>query len=439
MIVAYVTALPSAAVEQTRKLLTASSHSADLWWILGIPLAIGIALYAITRVRCGWAFVLAVVGIGLALSTRVPQQLYMLGRHYAHYPALREFAEILLFEEGTMEPVVVFHSTDGSMQVSINSKICATSQPQDMKTQRLLAHLPVLLSQDPAHSVVVGLGAGVTAGAVAIHPAVREVDVIELEPKVLLAAEVFAAFNDNVLENPKVRIRINDGRHFISTSRQRFGVITSDPVDPWMAGAAALYTVEYFELCRDHLVEGGVFTQWLGMYELNVDGMRSILAAFATAFPDGGFWITPRDVLLVGSNRPIRIDVIRLRERLRAEPVVRESLSYVGIHSVEQLLGCYLCSCASMKGFLADAPVNHDANLYVQFSGGFSYYEWNHPELRGVLADQRAFDPDLFVVPPADADRFRASLEREWAGYAAMREEEDAAFRRQRAAIQRGR
>lgn len=412
--VAFGTGWPDRMGDCMQQFVRAASDWPTWAWVVSIPAVVGLVMVSTTRVRCWWAFVLATAGVGIALWARVPTQLYMLGRHYAHQAYLNEFAEILYFEEGVLEPVVVYNSIDGSMQVSINSKICATSQPEDMLTQRMLAHIPTLISSDPSHSVVVGLGAGITAGAVAIHDSVKRLDVIELEPVVRNAARLFAEYNDGVMDNPKVHVTINDGRHFISTSNTKFGVITSDPVDPWMAGAAALYTVEYFKACREHLIEGGTFMQWVGMYELDKNGMRSILAAFAEAFPDGGFWLTERDILLVGSTGRMRIDVAALRQRFKDEPQIAKSLRYVGIRSPEDFLAYYLCSCESMKDLLADAPVNRDRNLYVQFSGGFSYYEWNHPDLREMLMDQREWDEGFFIIPEGEEESFRASIERKW-------------------------
>jgi len=374
IVFAYGTPLASHCNQWIGTLIARINEMPDLGYILAIPLLIGVILFIATRVRYWWAYIAAGGGIALALTASVPPQLYMLGRHFAYQTARRDYSEVILFEEGAMEPVVVFYNIDGSMQVAINSKVCATAQPPDMQTQRLLGHLPVLFSSDPGHSVVVGLGAGVTSGAVAIHENVERIDIIELEPKVELAAREFAEFNHAVMDNPKVRLTIDDGRHFISASSKKFGVITSDPVDPWMAGAAAIYT-------------------------------------------EGGFWITPRDILMIGSTRKITIDVDALRRRLETEPAIAESLACVGIHSVEELLGCYLCSCQSLDGFLAGAPVNRDSNLYIQFSGGFSFYDWDQPPLSPVMAAHRAYDPQMFLLPEGQEQSFREALQQQWRLY----------------------
>jgi len=364
--------------------------------------------------RESWVPILAAGAFLQASLNPLPPQLYMLGYQYSREDATRNNGQIQVFEEGSVEPVVVFKDpADNSLHVSINGKICATSIPEDMQAQILLGLIPVLLSSDPRDAVVIGLGAGITAGSVTVSDAVKRVYIVELEPKVEHSARAFAQYNHNVMANPKVRLIIDDGRHFIATSKEKFGVITSDPIDPWMAGAAALYTVEHFQQCRRHLIDGGVFMQWLGLYQLDRNGLKSILAAFAEAFPDGDIWLTPTDALLVGSTRRITIDVEALRKRIANQPAVRLELQRAFLPNLEDLLAQNLCSSESMKDFLKDSPVNRDGNLYVQF-GGFHRQPWNHAELFEVMWSLRDWDVDRFVVPKETRADFVSAIQKQW-------------------------
>jgi spermidine synthase len=362
-----------------------------------------------------WVTILAAGTFIQASLNPMPPQLYMLGYLYAHNDSMRNNAEIEIFQEGSVEPVVVYRQpVSNALYVSINGKACASSIPEDMQTQILLGLIPVLFSSDPQNAVVIGLGAGITAGSVTLSDAVKRVHIIELEPKVVYSAQAFLQYNHNVMANPKVRLIIDDGRHFIASSREKFGVITSDPIDPWMAGAAALYTAEHFKQCRNHLIDGGVFMQWLGLYQLDKNGLKSVLAAFAEAFPDGEIWITPIDALLVGSTRKITIDVEALRKRIAEEPEVDSELKFAFLPHVEDLLGQYHCSCESMKEFLKGSPVNRDGNLYVQFSG-VHRSSWNHLELFEMMWSLRKWDPEKFIVPEEKRADFLAAIERHWA------------------------
>ena len=154
--------------------------------------------------------------------------------------------------------------------------------------------------------------------------------------------------------------------------------------------------------------------QWLGLYQLDKNGLKSVLAAFAEAFPDGEIWITPIDALMVGSTRKITIDVEALRKRIAEEPEVDSELKFAFLPHVEDLLGQYHCSCESMKEFLKGSPVNRDGNLYVQFSGVHRSYR-NHLELFEMIWSLRKWDPEKFIVPEEKRADFLAAIERHWA------------------------
>ena len=123
-----------------------------------------------------------------------------------------------------------------------------------------------------------------TAGAVAIAPAVEHVTIVEIEPLVPKSvAAYFGDYNYHVVDSPKVTMRIDDGRHFLLTTRQKYDVITSDPLDPWIKGAATLFTEEFFRVIRAHLNPGGVLTQFVQLYGSNDDAVKSEIGTFMTA------------------------------------------------------------------------------------------------------------------------------------------------------------
>src|SRR5207245_283217 len=111
--------------------------------------------------------------------------------------------------------------------------------------------------------LVIGCGAGITAGAVSIDPRVERVTIVEIEPLVPQAASTyFSEYNFDVIRNPKVQVRIDDGRHYLLTTPDRFDAITVDPLDPWVKGAANLYTREFLEIMKQRLNPGGVVTMY---------------------------------------------------------------------------------------------------------------------------------------------------------------------------------
>src|SRR4026209_2794708 len=136
--------------------------------------------------------------------------------------------------------------------------------------------------------LVVGFGAGVTAGAISIHPPVDRMVICEMEPLIpKIVGKYFSTANHGVADNKKVSIVYDDARHYVLTTREKFDVITSDPIHPWVKGAATLYTREYFEHVKAHLKPGGVVTQWVPLYESTQDAVRSEIATFLEVFPNG--------------------------------------------------------------------------------------------------------------------------------------------------------
>lgn len=249
--VTFFTEAPSRLCEAGRVIAGSFDTETGYLVLAALPAFLGFELFLVKRDPRRLVWGAAGSALIFAFSTAVPARLYQLGRAYGSNGVIgADDGEIVLFEEGTMEPVVVYHSQKGPLEVSINSMLCASTVPDAMEHLRLLGHLPALLARDPRDSLVIGLGAGVTAGCVALHDRVERLLVIELEPKVKLAAAEFAESNHDVMNNPKVQIRIDDGRHFIATTDRKFGVITSDPIEPFWAGSAALYTVEHYRRCR---------------------------------------------------------------------------------------------------------------------------------------------------------------------------------------------
>lgn len=413
----FFTPLPSRCAQVAHNYIYGPEALPNSLFIFGIPLLIGVFVILIKHVRFGWAYSLAIAGAMLAFSTQTPAKFYVFGWQYGRQGLMREFSDIVYFDEGVMAPVAVFYGASADLQVSINSRICASSSKGDMQLERMIGHVPVLLSRDPSDCVVVGLGAGVTSGAVASHPNVKRVWIAELEPKVVNAAAHMAAFNQDVVHDPKVTMVFDDGRHFIASSNRKFGVITSDPIHPRVAGAAALFTADYFALCRDHLIDGGVFAQWIGLYELTDEGLRSIVAAFAEAFPDGTLWMTATDALLVGSPGPLTIDVEHLRDQLSSSDPVRDSLAFINVRDAEDIIKSMLCTCDSLGGYLAGAPINRDANLYLQFSAGLNWQQWHHAELITQFAALRDFPDQILTIPPGERDTFLLAIEKRWRAF----------------------
>ena len=287
-------------------------------------------------------------------------------------------AEVIYVGEGWNASVAVSERSNGVRNYHNAGKVQASSEPQDMRLQRMLGHLTTLVPKKSDTVVVIGCGAGVTAGAVSIDPAVKHQTIAEIEPLVpRVVSTYFSEHNFDVVRNPKVRVQVDDARHFLFTTKEKFDGITSDPLDPWVKGAAMLYTREFFELAKSRLNPGGIVTLFVQLYESNTEAVKSEVATFFEAFPKGMIFSNTYngagyDLVLLGQvdGTTINLDEIDARlKRPEYEPV-RKSLEQIGMHSAVDLFATYGGSAEDMKPWMADAQINRDRNLRLQYLAG---------------------------------------------------------------------
>lgn len=350
-----------------------------------------------------------VVSAGVALAAiasvpPVPAMLVAYGRNAAAWSG--HAGDIFFVGEGLQASVAVSRQSDGSLNYHNAGKIQASSLPQDMRLQRMLGHLTTIVPKDARSVLVIGCGAGVTAGAVSVSPKVERVTIAEIEPLVpAVVSSYFASVNHDVLRNPKVHVRIDDARHFLATTDEQFDAITSDPLDPWVKGAAALYTKEFFELAKSRLRPGGVMTLFVQLYESSPEAVKSEIATFFEVFPNGlifgnTFDGRAEDTVLVGAVGQPSLDVDAL-ESAYLEPshaVVRRSLGEIGIYSIVDLLGRYAGRAADLKPWLADAVITRDRNLRLQYLAGLGLNQHLGRDLYQQILDYRRYPEDVFIA-----------------------------------------
>ncbi len=245
--------------------------------------------------------------------------------------------------------------------LAIDGKVDASSGA-DMDTQVLSGHLPLVLHGAPREVLVIGLASGVTVGAVARHAVVGRISVAEIEPAVVAAARQFAAFNHAALDDPRVRLVLDDGRHFLRVSAERFDVIISEPSNPWMSGPARLFTQEFFQEVRTHLADGGLFAQWMPLYGVSTSLLQAELRTFLGVFPSVAlFRVANGDLLLVGSSAPITgFDPAVL------PPEVVSDLGRIGVDGAG-LAARFVTGDRGLAEWLKDGPVNTDDNGLLEF------------------------------------------------------------------------
>jgi len=318
--------------------------------------------------------------------------------------------------EGMNASIAITELPSGVRSFHVSGKVVASNDPQDMRLQLMLGHLPALLHPKPRSILVVGCGAGVTAGSFIPHPDVERIVICEIEPLIPgFAAEYFSEENNYVVDDPRVEIIYDDARHYILTTDEKFDIITSDPIHPWVKGAASLYTKEYFNLCKQRLNEGGIATQWVPLYESNLEAVKSELGTFFEVFPEGTIWGNDYngegyDIVLLGYAEAATIDVNELQQRLNSEQYfdVQRSLSTIGFGTALNLLSKYAGRGQDLKLWLEDAVINTDRNLRLQYLAGMGLNLYDESNIYRDMLNHRQFPEDLFIA----TDDFKLELSR---------------------------
>ncbi len=306
---------------------------------------------------------------------------------------------------------------NGVRQFHSAGKVQASSSPNDMRLQRLLGHISALLAKDNESVLVIACGAGVTAGSFVPYAGVKHITICDIEPLVpQMVTPMFEVENHAVLKDPRTTVVLDDGRHFIRTSKEKYDVITSDPIDPWVKGFAALNTVEYYEMCKAHLKPGGVMSLWIPLYESDSETIKSVLATFFKVFPNGILWSNDiagkgYDAVLFGQVEPVQVDVDELQVRLDAPENgrVKQSLADVGFNDAVDLLSTYAGRAADLQEWMEGAQINTDANLRLQYLAGLAYNKYIGEQLLNEIWWHYKFPENVFVG--GSAERLRSVLD----------------------------
>jgi spermidine synthase len=301
------------------------------------------------------------------------------------------------FEEDAHNTVLVYD--DGTQTtLYVNGKPDASTR-RDLSTQVLLGQIPMFLHLDARSLLVIGYGSGITAGSALRHPLER-LDIVEISPGVLDGDPLFSDFNYGVLSDPRIRVTIDDGVSFLRASPDRYDVIISEPSNPWVAGIAGLFTVEYFEALRAKLEPGGVAVVWFHQYEQSADGVMLVLRTLGSVFPEivlfraTGF----ADLIAVASLEPIELDPAAMELRFDEAPV-RNDLARIGISNVASLLAQHAVSNERLRRGLTPGPlntVNHNRLEYMSPRSFFwderaTFLQQHDPLYRGEAPGTDAF------------------------------------------------
>jgi spermidine synthase len=273
--------------------------------------------------------------------------------------------ELLMYKEGPTATVSVREDW-GIRSLAINGRTNA-SDKGDMPTQVILGQMPLLVAPRTDNGLIVGLASGVSVGSM-LQSEIKSLECVELEPTTIEASRFFEHVNNRPLEDARMRLIIDDARTYLRVTPARYDMIVSEPSHPWVPGVANLFTKEFFELGRSRLRDDGVFVQWVQIYQLSTESLRSVLATYKSVFPHvlmfrvGGA-TRGKDLILVGSRAPLNLD--RVEERLKDTRIAAE-LARINIKSKGDIEAWYVCDDRQLGPALSGASINTDDNMLIE-------------------------------------------------------------------------
>lgn len=276
--------------------------------------------------------------------------------------------ELLMYQEGPTATVSVRRDQD-TVSMAINGRTNASDSIYDMPTQVMLGQLPLLIAPKIDDGLIIGYATGVTVGAMLQSP-VKSVTCVELEPGTVAGSEFFNHINHRPLDDPRAKLIIDDARTFLRVTPNRYDMIVSEPSHPWVPGVANLFTQEFFELGRQRLNDDGIWVQWVQIYQLSTESLRSVLATYHEVFPHvlvfrvGGS-NKAKDLLVIGSNRPLNLD--RLAARFADERIAAE-LARVELKSEADVRSWFVCDESKLGPAVAGAKINTDDNMHIEMT-----------------------------------------------------------------------
>ncbi len=280
---------------------------------------------------------------------------------------LRPGERRLTVKEGLNEVVSVVEMPGEGRRLMTNGHSMSGTDWNSQRYMRAFAHIPLLTMPNPDSALVICFGVGNTIHAASLHPGLRRLEVVDLSKDILRHGGWFAGTNGGVLDNARLAVFVNDGRHhLLMQAPATYDLVTMEPPPIAFAGVASLYSREFYQLVRSRLKPGGTVTQWLPAYQVPGEGTLAIVRAFVDVFPQAVLLSgSQSELILMGVNGPrIEIDPEAVAARLRASPAVAEDLRTVSLGTLTELIGTFVAPGDRLAGVTEpSAAVTDDAPI----------------------------------------------------------------------------
>ncbi|MCX7011891.1 MAG: fused MFS/spermidine synthase [Candidatus Sumerlaeota bacterium] len=342
----------------------------------------------------GVALLMAVCASVIGFGAWDPSKM-LRGSHTA--PAQFGIDKVLYYREGVDATVAVTYLAPQQLIARINGKPDASNGLSDAFSRLMLGHYAAFLAPKAERALLIGLGSGMTLSGLTSHQQFQRIDCVELVQGMIEAAEQFKSYTDNAIDDPRVHLIRGDGRTHLALGDETYDLIVSEPTNPWVAGAAALFTREFYEACRARLNPDGVAAFWVPGFAISFGDFRALAATILHVFPyaaifEGHF----NDYLFLCSDQPLSLDLGEWMTGCQSKPIAR-TLSRIGYldHPAAPLAG-YMGDGGALRAQAGTRMVT-DANSTLEFGSA-----------RGVIAHEE--DEALRFVLSAEADPFQSFI-----------------------------
>ncbi len=314
--------------------------------------------------------------------------------------------KILASVEGVMAAVSVIETADGESHLKVNNHFVMGGTASAYSDRRQ-GHIPLLLHPNPKRALFLGLGTGATFAAAADYPGL-EADGVELIPEIIPLLRYFVKSTGEFSQYPGLHLKVADARRFVNASPNTYDVIVADLFHPARDGAGSLYTLEHFQAIRRLLKTGGLFCQWLPLYQLDLDTLRVIIRTFLQVFPDGKAFLAHYSLQtpiigLIGTTDPVRYPADWLDRRVQ-DATLRRELQVLRLHNSYALFGNFLAGRDDLAVFAGTGPLNTDDNPVITFTAPRFIYGQPQPAALRLMSLINTFKPrpEQLLATPYD-------------------------------------
>jgi spermidine synthase len=277
----------------------------------------------------------------------------------------------------------------------------------DTHTLKLSAHLPALFCRNEAKSaMVVGLGTGVTVGELGLHPGIERLEVAEISPTVIEALPLFGDYTHQVHQDPRLTLHQGDAFRVIGRSQGKWDIIISEPSNPWVTGVDMLFSDRFYKEVQPHLSEGGVFLQWVQIYNTSPEVLGMVMRTISEHFryvrvfaANGG------DLLLLAAQHDLdSTDILRAEKRWQDNEAVRLSLETIGIRSLDGLLLREIFSPDHLRAAFTTSPLQTLDHPRLHYLAGRHLFFGSSIELSTLLSMDTAANWPAYALAKRHPD-----------------------------------